>query len=126
MSCLDVDLEITYDPKLDGFQPTLFDTDPEVSDNATLDGGSNAEYGVRVPMLGKALDVEIFTFGSHHRNPYPLEIYPLDGMNRPVTVWVIDFDFSEAALVGATQAALAARQRLTAKRLDIDSAPLCD
>lgn len=109
--------QIEYDPRFDGEQLSVLDEHLVVTDDAILpddvvgDGelvrASNAAYGVRV-IQGQhpVLDVEIFASPLGYGG---MEVYPLDGRNRPVTIEMPFRDYSDCALKGAVRAVMVAR-----------------
>lgn len=91
-------LENVIDARITGEQLDLVGDEYVVTDDAILDGGSNATYGVRVvdPMGRHVVDFEIFQ--GDPRNFGCLSVYPLDGLDRPVVVNVEHFDFKDGTV----------------------------
>lgn len=103
-----------------GIQLCLDGTTTIANDAAILDGGSNAEYGATVLSLdGSTEDVEIFT--SYSRGYTAMEIYPLDGEDRPVTLIAeAGYEFDDFGIVAAVSHAYHVRSNGADKQNAID------
>lgn len=111
--------QIFYNPETDGEQMSLLGENIVVTDEAIIpdeiigDGelvrASNASYGARV-MRGDnpILDVEIFT-SDHQAAGQTLEVYPLDGRDKPVVVELPRYYSREDVIPGAVRAVLVAK-----------------
>lgn len=105
MSILEEADLIYYDPRTDGEQLNIPGDEVVITDDAIL-LGSNASDGARLISNGvPLLDIEIFTDRSHGW----LEVYPLDGRDKPATVMLPYPDLSDVTLRSAVTAVMVAR-----------------
>lgn len=103
---------IDYDPRTNGEQLDLLGNQLIVTDSAILNN-SRADYGVRIAKPdGSVSDIEIFVGPQDSgKDGFLIDVYPLDGRDKPEVVRMPVLDDSAFAIRGMVQAVYVTRAK---------------